>query len=148
MLVRLIDTCVLGIDEMNGLVPLDGLATRMFVTATDYVISKYKLNKIRDIENLVPEAIKVIISFTNPISGFYALTHKAGFHIKALFVNPSTYEILNTRDFDLKKHIHFTRRLIRWNANTSRVDQLNLKLTNTEPKKSHSRSGRWVTIDH
>lgn len=86
---HLIDTCVLGIGKTNGFVPLDGLSTRMFVTATDYVISHYKLNKIRDIENLVAEAVEVNIPFNNPNIGFYAFTHKAGFHTKALLTNPS-----------------------------------------------------------
>ncbi|GES72403.1 hypothetical protein SCEPF1_0640000100 [Saccharomyces cerevisiae] len=49
---RLIDVSVLGIGERNGITPLGGLMARMIVAAPDYVRSKYKLHKIRDIENL------------------------------------------------------------------------------------------------
>ncbi|CCD22456.1 homocitrate synthase LYS20 NDAI_0A02990 [Naumovozyma dairenensis CBS 421] len=132
---RLIDVCVLGIGERNGIVPLSGLMARMIVAAPKYVKSKYKLHKIRDLENLVAEAVEVNIPFNNPITGFCAFTHKAGIHAKAILANPSTYEILDPHDFGMKRYIHFANRLTGWNAIKSRVDQLNLALTDDQVKE-------------
>ncbi|CAB4253988.1 similar to Saccharomyces cerevisiae YDL131W LYS21 Homocitrate synthase isozyme [Maudiozyma barnettii] len=132
---KLIDVCVLGIGERNGITPLGGLMARMIVAAPEYVKSKYKLHKIRDIENLVSEAVEVNIPFNNPITGFCAFTHKAGIHAKAILANPSTYEILNPQDFGMKRYIHFANRLTGWNAIKSRVDQLNLSMTDDQVKE-------------
>ncbi|SCU99145.1 LAFA_0G22254g1_1 [Lachancea sp. 'fantastica'] len=132
---KLIDVSVLGIGERNGITPLGGLMARMIVAAPEYVKSKYKLHKIRDIENLVAEAVEVNIPFNNPITGFCAFTHKAGIHAKAILANPSTYEILNPHDFGLKRYIHFANRLTGWNAIKSRVDQLNLVMSDAQVKE-------------
>lgn len=132
---RLIDTSVLGIGERNGITPLGGLMARMIVADRDYVLSKYKIHKIRDIETLVANAVEVNIPFNNPITGFCAFTHKAGIHAKAILANPSTYEILKPEDFGLTRYIHFANRLTGWNAIKSRVDQLNLHLTDDQCKE-------------
>lgn len=131
----LIDVSVLGIGERNGITPLGGLMARMIAADRDYVLSKYKLHKLRDLENLVAEAVSVNIPFNNPITGFCAFTHKAGIHAKAILANPSTYEILNPSDFGLSRYIHFANRLTGWNAIKSRVDQLNLHLTDSQCKE-------------
>lgn len=132
---RLIDTCVLGIGERNGIVPLGGFMARMIVSAPDYVKSKYNLKKLRDLETLVAEAVEVNLPFNNPITGFCAFTHKAGIHAKAILANPSTYEILNPEDFGITRYIHFANRLTGWNAIKSRVEQLNLHLTDEQVKE-------------
>lgn len=132
---RLIDVSVLGIGERNGITPLGGLMARMIVADRDYVLSKYKIHKIRDLENLVANAVEVNIPFNNPITGFCAFTHKAGIHAKAILANPSTYEILKPEDFGLSRYIHFANRLTGWNAIKSRVDQLNLHLTDDQCKE-------------
>ncbi|AQZ09515.1 (ZYRO0A13222g) [Zygosaccharomyces parabailii] len=132
---RLIDTCVLGIGERNGIVPLGGFMARMIVSAPDYVKSKYNLKKLRDLETLVAEAVEVNLPFNNPITGFCAFTHKAGIHAKAILANPSTYEILNPEDFGITRYIHFANRLTGWNAVKSRCEQLNLHLTDDQIKE-------------
>jgi hypothetical protein len=101
----------------------------------DYVLSKYKVHKLRDLENLVADAVQVNIPFNNPITGFCAFTHKAGIHAKAILANPSTYEILNPADFGLTRYIHFANRLTGWNAIKSRVDQLKIHLTDDQCKE-------------
>ncbi|KAK9462497.1 HMGL-like-domain-containing protein [Lipomyces oligophaga] len=131
----LIDVSVLGIGERNGITSLGGLMARMIAADRDYVLSKYKLHKLRDLENLVAEAVEVNIPFNNPITGFCAFTHKAGIHAKAILANPSTYEILDPSDFGLTRYIHFANRLTGWNAIKSRVDQLNLALTDAQCKE-------------
>ncbi|KAG7691504.1 hypothetical protein KL930_001139 [Ogataea haglerorum] len=132
---KYIDTCVLGIGERNGIVPLGGFMARMIVADPDYVKSKYQLKKIRDLENLVADIVQVNIPFNNPITGFCAFTHKAGIHAKAILANPSTYEILNPEDFGLSRYIHFANRLTGWNAIKSRVEQLNLTLSDDQIKE-------------
>lgn len=132
---NLIDVSVLGIGERNGITPLGGLMARMIAADRDYVMSKYNLTKLRDLENLVAEAVQVNIPFNNPITGFCAFTHKAGIHAKAILANPSTYEILSPSDFGLTRYIHFANRLTGWNAIKSRVEQLNLPLTDDQCKE-------------
>lgn len=132
---KLIDVSVLGIGERNGITPLGGLMARMIAANREYVLSKYNLHKLRDLENLVAEAVQVNIPFNNPITGFCAFTHKAGIHAKAILANPSTYEILSPADFGLTRYIHFANRLTGWNAIKLRVDQLNLQLSDEQCKE-------------
>jgi homocitrate synthase len=42
----------------------------MITADRDYVLSKYNLKKLKDIENLVARAVEVNIPFNNPITGF------------------------------------------------------------------------------
>ncbi|KAK4452651.1 HMGL-like-domain-containing protein [Podospora aff. communis PSN243] len=130
-----IDTSVLGIGERNGITPLGGLMARMVVTAPEYVKSKYKLHMIKEIEDMVAEAVEVNTPFNNPITGFCAFTHKAGIHAKAILNNPSTYEILNPADFGLTRYVHFASRLTGWNAVKTRVGQLGLSMTDDQVKE-------------
>lgn len=141
-----IDTSVLGIGERNGITPLGGLMARMIVADRDYVLSKYKLHKLRDIENLVAEAVEVNIPFNNYITGFCAFTHKAGIHAKAILANPSTYEIINPADFGLTRYVHFASRLTGWNAIKSRVEQLNLDLTDAQCKECTARIKKLADV--
>ncbi|OCT48066.1 Homocitrate synthase, mitochondrial [Cladophialophora carrionii] len=130
-----IDTSVLGIGERNGITTLGGLMARMITADRDYVKSKYKLEKIKDIEELVAEAVAVNIPFNNPITGFCAFTHKAGIHAKAILANPSTYEIIDPSDFGIGRYIHFASRLTGWNAIKSRAQQLQIDMTDAQYKE-------------
>ncbi len=94
-----IDTSVLGIGERNGITPLGGLIARMYTADREGILKKYNLSKIRDIENLVADAVSIQVPFNNYITGYCAFTHKAGIHAKAILNNPSTYEILRPEDF-------------------------------------------------
>ena len=130
-----IDTSVLGIGERNGITSLGGLMARMIAADRDYVKSKYRLEKIKDIEDLVAEAVEVNIPFNNPVTGFCAFTHKAGIHAKAILANPSTYEIIDPSDFGMRRYIHFASRLTGWNAIKSRAQQLNIEMTDAQYKE-------------
>uniref|UniRef100_A0A093VP85 homocitrate synthase n=1 Tax=Talaromyces marneffei PM1 TaxID=1077442 RepID=A0A093VP85_TALMA len=130
-----IDTSVLGIGERNGITPLGGLMARMMVQAPEYVKSKYRLDKLKDLEDLVAESVQVNIPFNNYITGFCAFTHKAGIHAKAILNNPSTYEIINPADFGMTRYVHFASRLTGWNAIKSRAQQLNMEMTDAQYKE-------------
>ena len=129
-----VDTSVMGIGERNGITPLGGLMARMIAADRDYVRSKYRLEKLKDIEDMVAKAVEVNIPFNNYITGFCAFTHKAGIHAKAILNNPSTYEIINPADFGLNRYVHFASRLTGWNAIKSRATQLNIEMTDNQFK--------------
>lgn len=48
----------------------------MITADRDYVKSKYKLHKLKELEDLVASAVEVNIPFNNYITGFCAFTHK------------------------------------------------------------------------
>ncbi|KAI1256282.1 Saccharopine dehydrogenase [Eutypa lata] len=122
----------------NAYVALEAGATRlmarMIVGSHDYVTGKYKLSKLKEIEDFVAEAVNINVPFNNPVTGVCAFTHKAGIHAKAILANPSTYEIINPADFGMSRYVHFTSRLTGWNAIKSRVEQLGLKMTDEQVK--------------
>ena len=118
----------MGIGERVGITPLGGLVACLYAANPEYVKSKYKLSMLREVENLVAEAVGVNVPFMNPItcvylhrsrdpselifdrrpstcSGYCAFTHKAGIHAKAILNNPSTYEILKPEDFGLTRYV-------------------------------------------
>lgn len=107
---------------------------RMIVADRDYVKSKYKLEKLKEIEDLVAEAVEINVPFNNPITGFCAFTHKAGIHAKAILNNPSTYEIITPSDFGMSRYVHFASRLTGWNAIKSRAEQIGLGMTDAQIK--------------
>src|ERR1700761_700069 len=107
----------------------------MITADREYVLSKYDLKKLKDIENLVARSVEVNIPFNNPITGFCASTHKAGIHAKAILNNPSTYEIINPADFGMTRYVHFASRLTGWNAIKSRAQQLNIQMTDAQYKE-------------
>src|SRR5277367_4201441 len=99
-----LSSAVLGIGERVGITPLGGLVACLYAANPDYVKSKYNLPMLREIENLVAEAVEVSVPFMNPItsvplhsrvvrktdrhrSGYCAFTHKAGIHAKAILNN-------------------------------------------------------------
>ncbi|KZO91570.1 homocitrate synthase [Calocera viscosa TUFC12733] len=129
-----IDTSVLGIGERVGITPLGGLIACLYAANPEYVKAKYNLPALRELENLVAEAVEVSVPFCNPITGYCAFTHKAGIHAKAILNNPSTYEILKPGDFGLTRYVSIGHRLTGWNAVKSRVEQLQLKLTDDQIK--------------
>lgn len=63
-----IDTSVLGIGERVGITPLGGLVACLYASNPEYVKSKYNLSMLREIENLVAEAVEVNVPFMNPIT--------------------------------------------------------------------------------
>ncbi|KAH6909045.1 homocitrate synthase [Coprinopsis sp. MPI-PUGE-AT-0042] len=126
-----IDTSVLGIGERVGITPLGGLVACLYAANPEYVKNKYNLPMLREIENLVAEAVEVNIPFMNPIT--YVLAPQASTP-KAILNNPSTYEILKPEDFGLTRYVSIGHRLTGWNAIKSRVEQLGLTLSDAEVK--------------
>ena len=59
---------VLGIGERVGITPLGGLVACLYAANPEYVKKKYNLHMLREIENLVAEAVGVNVPFMNPIT--------------------------------------------------------------------------------
>ena len=95
---------------------------------------KYNLKALREVENIVADAVQVQIPFNNYVTGYCAFTHKAGIHAKAILANPSTYEILKPEDFGMSRYVSIGHRLTGWNAVKSRAQQLGLDLTDDQVK--------------
>ena len=64
---------VLGIGERVGITPLGGLVACLYAANPEYVKSKYNLPMLREIENLVAEAVEVNIPFMNPITYVFSI---------------------------------------------------------------------------
>ncbi|KDN69746.1 putative lysine-5 [Colletotrichum sublineola] len=123
-----IDVTVLGIGERNGITPLGGFMARMIVQNREYVTSKYKLHLIKELEDMVAEAVQINTPFNNPITGFCAFTHKSGHYARGILSHPSNYEIINPEDFGITRYVHFESRLTGWRAVKTRVSQLGLDM--------------------
>ena len=89
----------------------------------DYVKSKYKVPTLREIENLVAEAVEVNVPFMNPITGYCAFTHKAGIPAKAILNNslPTRSSSLTCYEVDHTRYVSIGHRLAGCNAIRSRV---------------------------
>jgi len=130
-----IDTSVLGIGERNGITPLGGFIARMYAYNKQLVKKKYRLKKLRKIDQMIAELVGVSIPFNNYITGVTAFTHKAGIHAKAILNKPETYEILDPQDFGLTRYISIAHRLTGWNAIKDRAEQLGLPLSDDQIKR-------------
>lgn len=129
-----IDTSVLGIGERNGITPLGGFLARMYTYNRAQTKQKYRLDRLRRIDEMVGEMVGVAVPFNNYVTGFTAFTHKAGIHAKAILNNPETYEALDPRDFGLTRYISIAHKLTGWNAVKDRAEQLGLALTDDQLK--------------
>ncbi len=129
-----IDTSVLGIGERNGITPLGGLIARMYVTNRTLIKKKYRLKKLRKIEQMIANMVGIGVPFNNYITGVTAFTHKAGIHAKAILNQPETYEIIDPRDFGMTRYISIAHKLTGWNAVKDRAEQLGLPLTDDQIK--------------
>ena len=63
-----LSAAVLGIGERVGITPLGGLIACLYAADPGYVKSKYNLPMLREVENLVAEAVEVNVPFMNPIT--------------------------------------------------------------------------------
>ena len=130
-----IDTSILGIGERNGITPLGGLIARMYAINPSVVRKKYKLRKLRKLDDMIANMVGVGIPFNNYITGVTAFTHKAGIHAKAILNQPEAYEILNPKDFGMTRYISIAHKLTGWNAIKDRAEQLGLPLTDDQIKE-------------
>lgn len=60
-----IDTTVLGIGERNGITPLGGLMACLIPANRNFILKRYKLEKLSYLEQLVAKIVSVEIPFNN-----------------------------------------------------------------------------------
>ena len=130
-----IDTSVLGIGERNGITPLGGFIARMYADDPAAVKRKYDLRTLRGLDEMVAAMVGIEIPFDEFVTGKYAFHHKAGMHTKAIYLNPSTYEILDPADFGLERTIHVAHRLTGRHAVGRRAKELGLEFGEEELKQ-------------
>lgn len=74
-----VSLAVLGIGERVGITPLGGLVACLYAANPEYVKAKYNLPMLREIENLVAEAVEVNVPFMNPITYVLFACHRIYF---------------------------------------------------------------------
>jgi len=129
-----VDTCILGIGERNGITPLGGFLGRLYTVDKDYIVNRYSLPLIAELEAFVSMQVGIDVPFNNCITGSSAFTHKAGVHTKAIMQNPGSYEVIDPADFGVGRSIQIAHRLTGWNAVQERCTQMKLNLTPEQVK--------------
>ena len=100
-----VDVSVLGIGERNGITPLGGFIARMYSLDPQGVAQRYRLGQLRELERLVARVCCIEVPFNNYLTGETAYSHKAGMHLKAMTMNPGSYEIIPPEAFGLSRRL-------------------------------------------
>ena len=100
-----IDTSILGIGERNGITPLGGFLARMFTTNPKRLQKKYKLELLPELDAMIAKITGIGIPFNNYLTGAFAYNHKAGMHLKAIYLNPGSYEIIPPEVFGVGRRL-------------------------------------------
>lgn len=127
-----IDTSILGIGERNGITPLGGFLARMFTTNPQRLQKKYKLELLPELDRMIARMTGVDVPFNNYLTGAFAYNHKAGMHLKAIYLNPGSYEIIPPEVFGVHRRLQIGSKLTGWNALAQRARELDLHLSDDE----------------
>ena len=123
-----IDTSILGIGERNGITPLGGFLARMFPQNPKRLQKKYKLELLPELDAMIAKITGIGIPFNNYLTGAFAYNHKAGMHLKAIYLNPGSYEIIPPEVFGVGRRLQIGSRLTGRNAIAQRAKELGLGL--------------------
>ncbi|ADV67008.1 homocitrate synthase [Deinococcus maricopensis] len=100
-----IDTTILGIGERNGITPLGGFLARMFTFDPQGLIDKYNLDLLPELDRMIARMVDLPIPWNNYLTGEFAYNHKAGMHLKAIYLNPGAYEAIPPEVFGVGRRI-------------------------------------------
>ncbi|MFC4453267.1 homocitrate synthase [Deinococcus sonorensis] len=100
-----IDTTILGIGERNGITPLGGFLARMFTFDPQGLIEKYNLEMLPELDRMIARMVGLPIPWNNYLTGEFAYNHKAGMHLKAIYLNPGAYEAIPPGVFGVGRRI-------------------------------------------
>ena len=123
-----IDTSILGIGERNGITPLGGFLARMFTQNPQRLQTKYNLEMLPELDRMIARMTGIDIPFNNYLTGAFAYNHKAGMHLKAVQVNPGSYEIIPPQAFGVERRMQIGSRLTGRHAISQRATELGLDL--------------------
>ena len=129
-----VDVSVLGIGERVGITPLGGFIARMYSLDPQGVAQRYRLGQLRELERLVARAAGIEIPFNNYLTGETAYSHKAGMHLKAMMVNPGSYEINPPEAFGLARRLIVGSRLTGKHAIGYRAREIGITFGQSELK--------------
>lgn len=124
-----IDTSILGIGERNGITPLGGFLARMYTLNPQRLQRKYRLEMLPELDRMIARMTGVDIPFNNYLTGAFAYNHKAGMHLKAIYVNPGSYEIIPPEAFGVSRRLQIGSKLTGHNAIAQRARELGLELS-------------------
>ncbi len=122
-----VDVSVLGIGERVGITPLGGLVARM-LSLDPAVARHYRLDRLREVEQLVARAAGIEIPFDNHVTGETAYCHKAGVHLKPMLANPASYESVPPEPFGLSRRLIVGSRLTGRHAVARRAAEIGVAL--------------------
>ena len=124
-----IDTSILGIGERNGITPLGGFLARMFTQNPQRLQSKYNLELLPELDAMIARMTGCEIPFNNYLTGAFAYNHKAGMHLKAIYLNPGSYEIIPPEVFGVSRTLQLGSRLTGRHAIAARAAELDVSLS-------------------
>ncbi|HEX7023029.1 MAG TPA: homocitrate synthase, partial [Trueperaceae bacterium] len=130
-----LDTSILGIGERNGITPLGGFLARMYTLAPERLSAKYRLELLPELDRMIARMTGIDIPFNNYLTGAYAYNHKAGLHLKAIYVNPGSYEIIPPEAFGVARRLQIGSRLTGRHAIGRRAQELGLALDEARLRK-------------
>ncbi|AFZ68230.1 homocitrate synthase [Deinococcus peraridilitoris] len=121
-----IDTSVLGIGERNGITPLGGFLARMFTLDPQGLIDKYHLELLPQLDAMIARMVDLPIPWNNYLTGEFAYNHKAGMHLKAIYLNPGAYEAIPPEVFGVGRRVQVGSRLTGKHAVAYKARELGL----------------------
>ncbi len=129
-----VDLSVLGIGERIGITPLGGFIARMYSLDPEGVAQKYRLGQLRELERLVARICSIEVPFNNYLTGETAYSHKAGMHLKAMTMNPGSYEVIPPEAFGLTRRLIVGSRLTGKHAIGYRAREIGITFGESELK--------------
>ncbi len=121
-----VDTTILGIGERNGITPLGGFLARMFTVDPQGLMNKYKLEMLPELDAMIAKMTGLPIPWNNYLTGEFAYNHKAGMHLKAIYLNPGAYEAIPPEVFGVGRRIQTGSKLTGKHAIAFRAKELGL----------------------
>ncbi len=123
-----VDVSVLGIGERNGITPLGGFLARMYTVNPEALAQRYDLEMLPELDRMVARMTGIEIPFNNYLTGPFAYNHKAGIHLKAIYLDPGSYEIIPPEAFGVERQLQIGSRLTGRHAIARRASQLEIEL--------------------
>jgi homocitrate synthase len=130
-----VDTSILGIGERNGITPLGGFLARMYTQNPERLARRYRLTMLPELDALIARLTGIGIPFNNYLTGEYAFNHKAGMHLKAIYLNPGSYETIPPEAFGVERRLQIASRLTGRHALAQRARELGLRVADEDLRR-------------
>jgi homocitrate synthase len=121
-----VDTTILGIGERNGITPLGGFLARMFTLDPEGLMQKYKLEMLPELDKMIARMTGLPVPWNNYLTGEFAYNHKAGMHLKAIYLNPGAYEAIPPEVFGVGRRLQIGSKITGRHAIAHRAKELGL----------------------